>query len=42
MYIGIGQIILLFILGFLLFGNFSSLLKEFAHGIKTFQEIIKK
>jgi Sec-independent protein translocase protein TatA len=42
MYIGIGQIILLFVIAFLLFGNLSTILKEIAHGIKTFQEIVKK
>ena len=42
MYIGIGQIILLFVIAFLLFGNLSTILKEIAQGIKTFQEIVKK
>jgi Sec-independent protein translocase protein TatA len=42
MTIGFGQIVLIFIIVVLLFGNFSNILKEVAQGIKTFQEIIKK
>jgi len=42
MTIGFGQIILVFIVGALLFGNFSNVLKEVAQGIKSFQETFKK
>jgi Sec-independent protein translocase protein TatA len=42
MTIGFGQIVLIFIIVVLLFGNFSNILKEIAQGIKAFQEIIKK
>jgi Sec-independent protein translocase protein TatA len=42
MTIGFGQILLIFIIVILLFGNFSNILKEIAQGIRTFQEIIKK
>jgi Sec-independent protein translocase protein TatA len=42
MTIGFGQIILILIVGVLLFGNFSNILKDIAQGIKTFQEILKK
>jgi|TARA_B110000483_G_C18051597_1_gene486768 Sec-independent protein translocase protein TatA len=42
MTIGFGQIVLIFIIVVLLFGNFSNILKEVAQGIKAFQEIIKK
>lgn len=33
---------LLLVVAFLLFGNLSTILKEIAQGIKTFQEIVKK
>jgi Sec-independent protein translocase protein TatA len=42
MTISFGQIILILIVAILLFGNFSSILKEIAQGIKTFQETLKK
>jgi Sec-independent protein translocase protein TatA len=42
MTISFSQILLILIVGILLFGNFSNILKEIAQGIKTFQEILKK
>jgi len=42
MTIGFSQIVLIIIIGVLLFGNFSNLLKEIAQGIKSFQDILKK
>jgi len=42
MTIGFGQIVLILIVGILLFGNFSSVLKEIAQGIKIFQDTLKK
>jgi len=42
MTIGFSQIVLIFIVGALLFGNFSDILKEVAQGIKSFQETFKK
>lgn len=42
MTIGFGQIVLIFIVVILLFGNFSNIVKEIAQGIRTFQEIMKK
>jgi len=42
MTIGFGQIILIFVVGALLFGNFSNVLKEVAQGIKSFKETLKK
>lgn len=42
MTIGFSQIILILIIGILLFGNFSNILKEIAQGIKLFQETLKK
>jgi|TARA_B100001142_G_C14037796_1_gene540843 Sec-independent protein translocase protein TatA len=42
MTISFSQILLILIVGILLFGNFSNILKEIAKGIKTFQEILKK
>jgi Sec-independent protein translocase protein TatA len=42
MTIGFSQIVLILIVGVLLFGNFSNILKEVAQGIKVFQETLKK
>lgn len=42
MTIGFNQIILILIIGVLLFGNFSNILKEIAQGIKIFQDTLKK
>jgi Sec-independent protein translocase protein TatA len=42
MTISFSQILLILLVGILLFGNFSNILKEIAQGIKTFQEILKK
>jgi Sec-independent protein translocase protein TatA len=42
MKIGFSQIVLILIIGVLLFGNFSNILKEIAQGIKVFQETLKK
>jgi Sec-independent protein translocase protein TatA len=42
MMIGFSQIVLILIVGVLLFGNFSNILKEIAQGIKVFQETLKK
>ncbi len=42
MTIGFSQILLVLVIGILLFGNLSNVLKEVAQGIKLFQEILKK
>lgn len=42
MTIGFNQIVLILIIGVLLFGNFSNILKEIAQGIKIFQDTLKK
>jgi len=42
MTIGFSQIVLILIIGVLLFGNFSNILKEVAQGIKVFQDTLKK
>jgi Sec-independent protein translocase protein TatA len=38
---GIGQILLLLFIFFLLFGNFSKILKDLAEGIKAFVDTFK-
>jgi Sec-independent protein translocase protein TatA len=41
MNIGFGQILIIIFVGILLFGNFPSLLKDLAIGIKNFRETLK-
>jgi len=41
MNIGLGQILIIIFVGILLFGNFPSLLKDLAIGIKNFKETLK-
>ena len=41
MNLGIGQLLLLLLIFFLLFGNFSKILKDLAEGIKIFLDTFK-